>query len=596
MKGVLRNALNGAKRAALLLATAASVATVPATANAQGNDTERALTRIMDEVAAHRLDRDAYARLTAGLPLERLPDPSRAAAQADARWAAGVRARLARLNESKLPAEAQITRRALLWELGIESDRAILHPVSFSDVTPYASPLTVLVRAFEALPLETANDRARYARVQSEVPAYFRSVAKELRARDAAGVRLAAPEIPAVLGLLRAYRVPAERSGFVPAASRVKATDSADAFVQRMAQRYSSEILPALDSLIGVFDSSYVSRAPTRVGMGQYPGGLAAYRLLVKSYTTTDLTPEAIHAIGLREVARIEQAMAAERKALGFTGTAREFLDSLRRDSRFYARVPDEVGARLTEYQRRIEPVLGQVFKSFPRAKGDVRRLDPRLEASQTFGYYDPPDQRDTMGHYYYNASQLDQRSLITAGALLYHELLPGHHLQVAGQLENEALPALRRVPPIGAFTEGWGDYASALAGELGMYRDPYERYGRLLMDMFISCRLVVDTGMNALGWSRDSATAYMAARVIESPTQLATETLRYSTDIPAQALSYKIGAVELFRLREVARAKLGATFDLREFHEVVLGSGALPMTVLEWKVNRWIAGAVAPR
>ncbi len=575
-------------RAAQLTLT---LTTCAATAAAQDTIAQRALDSIVTEVGTHRVNREVYLRLTSGLPLEKLPDPSRRAAESEARWAAQMRARLARISEAALPAEAQITRRALLWELGIDAQKAILHPVSFSDVTPYASPLSVIARGFGALPLATASDRARYRRLQGELGTYLTAVARELRTRDANGVRLAAPEIPAVLGLFRAYRVAPERSAFVPSAAQLNGVpaDTAAAFVREMTNSYTAHVAAALDAVMAVFDSGYVHRAPARVGMSQYPGGLAAYGLLVRQYTTTNLSPEAIHAIGLREVARIEQAMAAERAALGFTGTAREFLDSLRRDSRFYARTPDEVGARLTEYQRRIEPVLGQAFKALPRATGDVRRLDPRLEASQTFGYYDPPDPIDSMGHYYYNASQLDQRSLITGAALLYHELLPGHHLQIAGQLENESLPPMRRAAVGGAYTEGWGDYASALAGELGMYRDPWERYGRLLMEMFIACRLVVDTGMNALGWSRDSATAYMAARVIESPTQLATETLRYSTDIPGQALSYKIGAVEMLRLRELARTRLGAKFDLREFHDVVLGSGALPMTVLEWKVDRWM-------
>jgi uncharacterized protein (DUF885 family) len=557
-----------------------------------GRTPSQRLAAIADEVLAHRRATNLQERLVAGLPIERLPDPTRAGAEAEGRWAAQRLARLARLGDAGLSEEEQLTRRVLLWELALEVERPRHHAVSFADVTPYASPLRRIGEAFERLPLGTATERAHYRRVQGDVPRYLLAVAGELRRRAAAGVRLAAPEIPAVLGVLRSVRVPAERSPFVPAPARLAGVADAEGqrFARDMRQAYEQRIVPALDALLGVFDSAYVARAPKAVGLGHYPGGAEAYRFLVKQHTTTALSPEAIHAIGVREVARIEGAMAEIRRGLGVTASAPAFLEQLRRDPRFLASTPDEVGARLMAYQQRLAPEIGRAFRTLPRAGSDARRLDPRLEGSQTFGYYDPPNAADSLGHYYFNGSQLADRPLLSAGALSYHELLPGHHLQVALQLENRALPPLRRVPSGTAYIEGWGDYASELAGELGMYRDPWEQYGRLQMEMFLACRLVVDTGMNALGWSRDSATAYLLARVIESPTQLATETLRYSTDIPAQALAYKMGAVELLRLRERARTELGARFDLRDFHDVVLGSGALPLSVLEWKVERWLA------
>ncbi len=206
-----------------------------------------------------------------------------------------------------------------------------------------------------------------------------------------------------------------------------------------------------------------------------------------------------------------------------------------------------------------------------------------------TFGYYAPPSPTDSMGHYYFNGSRLDERSMITGGALIAHELIPGHHFQIALQHENDALPAYRQNNYHTAYTEGWGEYASALAGEMGMYRDPYERYGRLFMEMFLACRLVVDTGMNEFGWSRDSAMAFMKVRVAESPTQLQTETLRYSVDLPGQALAYKMGAIEIAALRQLARDSLGSAFDVRGFHDVVLSSGSLPMTVLRRRVVGWV-------
>jgi uncharacterized protein (DUF885 family) len=545
-----------------LLLVAASLTFQDPRAQPDSTRQSRALAAVAAEVARHQLDTDVYARLGAGLPLERLPDVTRGGAEREGRWAATLRARLAPLTDEGLAEEERISLRVLRWQLAIAEERPRHHGVSFADVTPYSSQLRNITLALAALPRATAADSARHARLQGETATYLLAIRDGIRERAADGVRLAADQVPPVVALLRALRESPEL---------------------RRAQW-------ALDSLVAVFDAAYVAAAPKGIGLWQYPGGREAYRSLVRAYTTTERTPEEIHAIGLREVARIEQEMAAIRAELGFRGTAAQFLDALRRDARFYAKTPEEVGERLTMYRRRIEPVIGTMFTKLPRARGDVQRLDPRLEASQTFGYYDPPDPQDPVGHYMYNASKLPERSQVSAGALLYHELLPGHHLQFALTLENAALPDARRHAMVGAYTEGWGEYASMLAGEMGMYRDPWERYGRLLMEMFIAVRLVVDTGINEFGWSRDSAMAYMAARVIESPTQLATETLRYGADINGQALSYKIGAVELVRLRARAREALGPAFDIREFHDVVLSSGALPMTVLEWKVERWIA------
>jgi uncharacterized protein (DUF885 family) len=551
-----------------LLLLAVPLAFQGPTSYADSTRQSRTLATVSAEVARHQLETDVYARLVAGLPLERLPDVTRAGAELEGRWAAALLGRLAPLTDEGLGDEERITLRVLRWQLAIAEEGPRYHALSFADVTPYSSQLRNITLALAALPRATAADSAHHARLQRETATYLLAVRDGIRERAATGVRLASDQVPQALALLRALRE-------------------------------SPELRPAqwaLDSLIAVFDTTYVAAAPRGIGLWQYPGGREAYRFLVRSWTTTERTPEEIHAIGLREVARVEREMALIRTELGFRGTAAQFIDSLRRDARFYARTPEEVGERLTMYLRRIEPVIGTMFTALPRARGDVQRLDPRLEASQTFGYYDPPDPRDPVGHYMYNASRLPERSQLSAGALLYHELLPGHHLQFALALENAALPEARRSAMVGAYTEGWGEYASMLAAEMGMYRDPWERYGRLLMEMFIAARLVVDTGINEFGWSRDSATAYMAARVIESPTQLATETLRYGADINGQALSYKIGAVELVRLRARAREALGPAFDIREFHDVVLASGALPMTVLEWKVDRWIAGKLGTR
>ncbi len=207
-----------------------------------------------------------------------------------------------------------------------------------------------------------------------------------------------------------------------------------------------------------------------------------------------------------------------------------------------------------------------------------------------TYGYYLPPTVTDPVGYYNYNGSNLSSRNLIWVGALIYHELLPGHHFHMATQNENDSLQQYRKKYTVSAFTEGWAEYAASLGVEMGMYEDPYDMYGRLLAEIFLASRLVVDTGMNALGWSLEDARAYLRPIVVQSDVEIASETLRYSTGFPAQALAYRLGFEKQWELRKRAENELGAIFDIREYHNVVLSDGAMPLPVLESKVESWIA------
>jgi uncharacterized protein (DUF885 family) len=216
-----------------------------------------------------------------------------------------------------------------------------------------------------------------------------------------------------------------------------------------------------------------------------------------------------------------------------------------------------------------------------------VKRLPVEFEGGDTFGYYQGPTAAEPQGTYYFNGSTLSERSLLRAAALIAHELIPGHHFQIARQEENESLPLLRRETLLTAFGEGWGEYASWLGEEMGLYDDPYDRAGWLMNDAMLSARLVVDTGMNALGWSRQRAMDYMREHTMLSDTEIATETLRYAVDIPAQALAYKIGSLKIIELRKLAK-----DYDVREFHEWVIGSGALPLPLLEEHVRHEMSAA----
>jgi len=280
------------------------------------------------------------------------------------------------------------------------------------------------------------------------------------------------------------------------------------------------------------------------------------------------------------------------RDELGFTGTAREFHDQLKLDERFIAQKPEDVEARFMEFIARIEPLIDGYFKKMPQAAYGVRRLPLAAEAGMTFGYYNPPTVADPVGYYNYNGSDLKNRSMVGAGSLIYHELLPGHHFHLATQQENESLQDFRRNYSVAAYTEGWAEYAASLGIEMELFSTQYDMYGRYIMEIFLASRLVVDTGMNYLGWSLDQARAYMSKHLFHSDVEIASETLRYSTSMPAQALAYRLGYEKQWELRRKAEAALGENFDIREYHDVVLSDGAKPMVVLESKVDRWIAAS----
>ncbi|MBC7841858.1 MAG: DUF885 domain-containing protein [Gemmatimonadaceae bacterium] len=529
--------------------------------------------------------------IAAGTTVAHLPQVSRGAwSDESACWRA-LASRAARIPATGLSAEEQLTVSVVRWEAGLQQDRADHWWVDFSSITPYASPLGYLARTIASFPIRSAADTIVPLQLLREVPALIDSIRAGLEQRAARGIRLSKAALPASVMLLRGFAAPADANPFSIAPSRATALDGATrtAFLASGARIVSDGIVPSMDRLVTLLAGDYSVQAPDRVGLSQYPGGAAYYAWLVRWHTTLGTTPEAVHAIGLAEVARIEREMAAIRAHVGFRGTRARFHAQLAKDPRFFASTPDEVGARLMLYANRLDPLLDRAFSTRPRARGDVRRLPAALEPSMTFGYYQEPTVADSMGHYLYNGTKLSERTLLTAAPLIAHELWPGHHFQIGLMRENTELPAYRK-GYYTAYGEGWGDYASIVAGELGLYADPMDHYGRLAMDMFLSCRLVVDTGMNALGWSRERAMAYMRDHVLESDTQIASESLRYSTDIPGQALAYKMGSNEFVRLRTRAQMALGSRYDVRDYHDQVLRSGMLPMTVLGDKIDAWIA------
>ena len=504
-------------------------------------------------------------------------------ANVDAAWADAYLARLHALKADHLAHEDAITLAMLEFDARVMKDAA---PFLWLDipVTPYASPLRGLTGAFVAMPLRTAADVDAYVDALLRVPVTFASYEARLRGQTNRGIVAPVDEIRLAAPFVRGFARPVESSPFrpgeqrlaqLPEAERERARESIDRTI-------TESVNPAVERLADFIEGPYRAKAPEGVGLAQYPDGPAYYRFLIRRYTSLSLTPEQIHAIGLGEVDRLERALDETRRAASFQGTLAEFHTYLRDDPRFRAKSADDIASRMTNAIARIEPKVDAFFPVKPKAPYGVRRLDPSLEASMTYGFYRVPTADEPKGYYLFNAYKPEQRSVLMAEATIYHELVPGHHFQIALQTENTGLAPYRRDTFFTAFTEGWGEYASDLAGEMGMYQDPYQRAGRLAMDLFVSTRLVVDTGMNALGWSRAKAIAYMHEHTFESDLQIDTETLRYSADYSAQALAYKLGSRKIHELRDAAAKEQGSSFSLPAFHAYVLRAGAMPLSVLE--------------
>lgn len=342
------------------------------------------------------------------------------------------------------------------------------------------------------------------------------------------------------------------------------------------------------------FRKEYLPGSRTTLGASELPNGRAYYAYKIREFTTLDLTPEQIHKTGLSEVERIAAEMNAVMKKVGFKGNFAEFLQFLRSEPRFYAKTPEELLSRASRIAKRIDGKLPSLFKTLPRLPYTVEPVPADIAPKYTTGRYVSAPQGSTQpGIYWVNTYKLEARPLYNLEALTLHEAVPGHHLQISLSRELEQLPNFRRFSYISAFGEGWGLYSEWLGLEAGFYTDPYDDFGRLTYEMWRACRLVVDTGLHSMGWTRQQAIDYMATRTALPLHEVRTEIDRYIS-WPGQALAYKLGELKIKELRKRAEKALGTRFDVREFHDVVLGSGSVPLSVLEANVDAWIAKQIA--
>ena len=383
-----------------------------------------------------------------------------------------------------------------------------------------------------------------------------------------------------------------EKSGFyAPFNSFPK--DFSDADQQRLAaagkQAVEQSVLPAFQRMKDFFVKEYIPGSYPEVGVWQYPNGDAYYAFTARKFTTTNLTPEQIHNIGLAEVKRIRAEMEAVKATAGFQGSMAEFFKFLRTDPQFFYKTGDELLTASRAMAKRIDPNLVKVFKRLPRTPYGVEPIPMTIAPDTTAAYYQPsaPD-GSRAGTYAVNLYKPDSRPKWEMMALTLHEAVPGHHLQIALAQELGEIPNFRRYGYYNAFGEGWGLYAEYLGEEMGLYDDPYSKMGQLTYQMWRAVRLVVDTGMHYKHWTRQQAIDYFMENAPKAELDIVNEIDRYIY-WPGQALAYKIGELKIRELRAKAAKEFGDKFNVKDFHDVVLGSGPLPLDVLEQNVNDWI-------
>ncbi len=365
-----------------------------------------------------------------------------------------------------------------------------------------------------------------------------------------------------------------------------------DSVTNAAVEAIKNNVIPQFKRIKAFFENEYVPNTRTAIGISETPNGKAYYQNRINFYTTsTKYTANNIHDIGLKEVARIRTQMENIIKELNFQGNFADFLKFLRTDEQFYAKTPKELLMIARDMAKRADEQLPRFFKTLPRKPYGVAPVPDAIAPKYTGGrYVGTKADSSEPGYYWVNTYDLPSRTLYTLPSLTVHEAVPGHHLQIS--LNNElgdSIPKFRKDLYLSAYGEGWGLYSEFLAEEMGMYTTPYEHFGKLTYEMWRACRLVVDTGIHAKGWRRDQVIDFMSSNTALSLHEIHTETDRYIS-WPGQALSYKIGELKIRELRKKAETELGGKFDIREFHEIILEQGTVTLSILEDRINTYIA------
>lgn len=522
---------------------------------------------------------------------DKLSDPSLAAYDANIEMSKTFLARLGEMSTDALSADNQLN--AQLLKLDLENDIAAAEfGGKYMIMTNRGGPHTNITGLPDRLPFFKDEDYQSYIARLAAMPDYLAKSTDRLRAGINAGwVQPCAPMKGYEASIATHIVEDVNDSNFMspfkkkPASMNQAAFDD---FKKQANEKVTTTLLPALKEFETFYIEEYAPSCRADVGTSTMPGGAEYYAHLTKSFTTTDLTPEEVHNIGLSEVARIRAEMDEVQKQAGFEGTFKEFQNYLRTNPDFYPKTAKERMDAAAIILKDMDGKLPELFTKFPRMPYGLKEIPADVAEKTTTAYYSrPAGDGSRAGFYFINTSNLDKRPLYEMEALSLHEAVPGHHFQIA-LAQELPLPDFRKYGGVTAFIEGWGLYSERLGLDVGFYQTPYTNFGRLSYEMWRACRLVVDTGMHSKGWTRQEAVDYMAENTGLSLININNEVDRYIT-WPGQALAYKIGELKIRELRERSEKALGEKFDIRLFHDAVLENGAVPLSVLEGKIDRWI-------
>ena len=454
--------------------------------------------------------------------------------------------------------------------------------------------IVMLGSGSSAQPFKTVKDYDDWLARAGKVPALFEQAIANMREGVQAGVvqpRLLMQKVlPQLDGVVSDDP---QKTPFWGPISNLPA-DFSDADKKRLTEAYTAminqQLVPAFRGLRTYLADEYIPVARETHGRGALPNGAEWYAHLAKSTTTTSLTPAKIHQIGLDEVARLRTELEQLKTEVGFEGDLKSFFKYMSTDPKFTFKSEDAILKDYRDLEAKVNQKVPELFSLMPKAAFEIRPVEAFRAASEAAGSYMSPSEDGTRpGIFYLNTYDLPARKSWARDSLYLHEAIPGHHFQLALQQELEGVPAFRRFGGQTAYIEGWGLYAESLGKELGVYADPYQRFGQLSAEIWRAIRLVVDTGLHSKGWTREQVLEYMHDNSGLSETDAIAEAERYMA-IPGQALAYKIGQLKITELRNKAQQELGDKFDIREFHAQVLGDGSLPLAVLETKIDRWLA------
>lgn len=555
---------------------------------------ERCLHEVADAVLAHRLAREPALALARAEPPSGFASVAAPAADDDAAFCRSALARLQRVEVASLVSGGSVALLAALRrDLSLRAEAARHWWLDFV-ITPYrGGDLHAEVRqVMQTYTFVDTESCERYVHLVRDYGRLLLEIVDKTTAQSAHGLRLAAPAVTLARVSVRRLVASLPRA-LVPEMSRLERLAAPQrARLQATVEALISAIVaPAGQRLHDLLGEDYERHAPCGVGLHQYPGGEAYYQFLVAQRADDARSASEIHAFGRASVNRLADARAALRARLAPELTAAQFDRWIRTDPQFLAESPQVVEQVFIRHLRRIEPLLPRWFGRLPRANWAVSRLDPALEAGMSYGYFQPATPADPVGRYCYNGSGLEQRTLVVAQHLIHHEVLPGHHLQLSLQREGCVVHPLQAHLQSMASIEGWAVYAAELAHEMGLYEGT-NLYGHFASQSFLAARLVVDTGLNVMGWSLAEARAFLREHTIEGEALIDAEVLRYATDIPAQALAYDLGRAAIESARTRAQQILGSRFDLRGFHDAWLEVGGYGLPVIAQRIDDWVASA----